>query len=103
MLIGANGSGKSNLLEAIGLLRASPREWREVTRKGGGVYDWIWKGERKNGTAKIEALISNPRDCVNAYRKGNRSFAVVGELNPKTLESLLPSFTRAIRTLAEKL
>jgi len=26
---------KSNLLEAINLLRAAPKEWREVTRKGG--------------------------------------------------------------------
>jgi len=60
VLIGANGSGKSNLLEAISLLRAAPKEWRDVTRKGGGVSEWIWKGEKKNGKAKIEALIGNP-------------------------------------------
>lgn len=59
VLIGANGSGKSNLLEAINLLRAAPREWREVTRKGGGVAEWIWKGEKRNGRAQIEALIDN--------------------------------------------
>ncbi len=61
VLIGANGSGKSNLLEAISFLRAAPREWREVTRKGGGVSEWIWKGEKKDGKAEIEALISNPK------------------------------------------
>lgn len=61
VLIGANGSGKSNLLEAISLLRAAPKEWREVTRKGGGVAEWIWKGEKKNGKARVEALISNPK------------------------------------------
>ncbi|MFM9885390.1 MAG: AAA family ATPase [Burkholderiales bacterium] len=60
VLVGANGSGKSNLLEAINLLRAAPKEWREVTRKGGGVAEWIWKGEKKNGKARIEALIANP-------------------------------------------
>ena len=61
VLIGANGSGKSNLLEAISLLRAAPKEWREVTRKGGGVSEWIWKGEKKNGKARIEALVVNPK------------------------------------------
>jgi predicted ATPase len=61
VLIGANGSGKSNLIEAINLLRAAPKEWREVTRKGGGVAEWIWKGEKKNGKARLEAVISNPK------------------------------------------
>lgn len=44
LLVGANGSGKSNLIEAIGLLRAAPKDWQEATRKGGGVAEWIWKG-----------------------------------------------------------
>lgn len=43
------------------------------------------------------------RDCTNAYKKGKRSFVVVGELNPTKLESLLPSFARAKMILAEKL
>lgn len=43
------------------------------------------------------------RNCSNAYTKGKRSFVVVGELNPETLESLLPSFTRAKKILTEKL
>lgn len=60
VLIGANGSGKSNLIEAINLLRAAPKEWREVTRKGGGIAEWIWKGEKKTGKAHVEAVISNP-------------------------------------------
>ena len=41
--------------------------------------------------------------CSNAYRKGKRSFVVVGELNPTALEPLLPSFVRAKRILNEKL
>ncbi|MCB1092732.1 MAG: AAA family ATPase, partial [Verrucomicrobiae bacterium] len=51
---------KSNLIEAISLLRAAPKEWREVTRKGGGVAEWIWKG-RKGMPAEIEAILGNPR------------------------------------------
>lgn len=45
LLVGPNGSGKSNLIEAISLLRAAPKDWQEATRKGGGVGEWIWKGD----------------------------------------------------------
>ncbi len=43
------------------------------------------------------------RECSNAYKKGKRSFVVVGELNPAALEPLLPSFARAKRILNAKL
>lgn len=59
LLIGPNGSGKSNLIESISLMRAAPKDWREVTRKGGGVGEWIWKGPG-GGTACLETLIGNP-------------------------------------------
>ena len=44
VFIGPNGSGKSNLIEAISFLRSAPKDMGEVTRKGGGVSEWIWKG-----------------------------------------------------------
>lgn len=44
VIIGTNGSGKSNLIEVINLMRAAPKDWSEVTRKNGGVSEWIWKG-----------------------------------------------------------
>ncbi len=59
VLIGPNGSGKSNLIEAIALLRAAKGDLGQVTRRGGGVREWIWKGDPE-GTASIEAVISNP-------------------------------------------
>ncbi|RYD35291.1 MAG: ATP-binding protein, partial [Verrucomicrobiaceae bacterium] len=40
LLIGPNGSGKSNLIEAISFMRAAPREFEDVTHKGGGVTEW---------------------------------------------------------------
>lgn len=45
VLIGANGSGKSNLIEAVALLRSLPDsdDFAEVLRKGGGVKEWLWK------------------------------------------------------------
>ena len=45
VLIGPNGSGKSNLIEVIGLLKAAPRELTKPIIEGGGVANWIWKGE----------------------------------------------------------
>lgn len=53
VFIGPNGSGKSNLIESISLMRSAPKEFRDVTRKGGGVGEWIWKGDPK-GVAKVE-------------------------------------------------
>jgi predicted ATPase len=44
VLIGPNGSGKSNFIEAISLMRAAPRDYRDVVRRGGGVREWLWKG-----------------------------------------------------------
>jgi predicted ATPase len=45
VLIGPNGSGKSNLIEAIELLRATPTGLASAIRDGGGVREWLWKGE----------------------------------------------------------
>lgn len=65
VLIGPNGSGKSNLLEALALLRAtpnrvSPNDLRTIIGRGGGVGEWIWKGNPK-GAAVLEAIVDNPR------------------------------------------
>ena len=58
LFIGPNGSGKSNLFEAINLMRATPKEVRDVTRKGGGVTEWIWKGDPE-GRASVEWFVRN--------------------------------------------
>ncbi len=49
------------------------------------------------------SLAHATRDCSNAYQKGERSFRVLGLLNPATLEKHLPSFARARRILNVKL
>lgn len=70
LFIGPNGSGKSNLIEAVSLMRSAPKEFREVTRKGGGVAEWIWKGQHtmpasikwtvrySNGSKPLEHFVS---------------------------------------------
>ena len=59
VLVGGNGSGKSNLIEAIRSLRASVKEWRDVLRKGGGVNEWIWKGDT-GAMATVEWIVQRP-------------------------------------------
>lgn len=59
VFIGPNGSGKSNLIEAISLMRSAPKDMRSVTRKGGGVAEWIWKGGLK-GAASVDWMVRNP-------------------------------------------
>lgn len=64
VIIGANASGKSNLIETLGFLRALPQDLTIPIREGGGVREWLWKGEQ-SGTfrtpiAQIEALINYP-------------------------------------------
>lgn len=55
VLIGPNASGKSNLIESFELLRATPTDLTEVIRAGGGVTEWLWKGERDvSGGARAE-------------------------------------------------
>jgi predicted ATPase len=57
VLIGPNGSGKSNLIEAISLLHAAPTDLAAAVRKGGGVREWIWKGN-PDATAVLEACVT---------------------------------------------
>ena len=60
VLIGPNGSGKSNLLESIDILRSAPRDLVAPIREGGGIHDWIWRGNPE-GAARIEAIVENPQ------------------------------------------
>jgi len=41
--------------------------------------------------------------CINKYEKNERSFALLAEVNPATLQTHLPAFARMIRILKEKL
>src|SRR5438132_9728851 len=67
VFIGANGSGKSNLIEALALMRATPvlpqatsnADVRGVVRRGGGAAEWVWKGAKEEPAA-LELVVSNP-------------------------------------------
>ena len=68
VLIGPNGSGKSNFIEAISLLSAAPTDITKPIDDGGGVRDWIWRGEPKVRFAEIDAdLASSDADPALRY------------------------------------
>lgn len=56
VLIGPNGSGKSNLIEGIELLHATPTGFANAIREGGGIREWLWKGESASVRGSIEAV-----------------------------------------------
>jgi predicted ATPase len=60
VLIGSDGSGKSNLTEIIGLLRNTPKDFADEVGAGGGISDLLWKrGSRARSiTASIQAVAS---------------------------------------------
>ncbi|MEB3338340.1 MAG: AAA family ATPase, partial [Leptolyngbyaceae bacterium] len=64
VIIGINASGKSNLMETIAFLRALPQDLSIPIREGGGVREWLWKGDQRVRqsvpTAHIKAVVAYP-------------------------------------------
>ena len=84
VLIGPNGAGKSNLIEIIGLLQAAPRDLATPIREGGGVGDWIWRGEEKAPAARVEAVVTYPSGqqalrYVFAFAERGQRFELIEE------------------------
>jgi predicted ATPase len=79
VLIGPNSSGKSNLLEAVDILRATPSDVTQPIRDGGGVEDYLWKGlaTKRVPTSEIEATVSYPEG--NGPLKYRLAFTMVGQ------------------------
>ena len=61
VLIGPNASGKSNLIEALSLLAAAPRDLQAPIIGGGGVRHWPWKGTSKIATATVDVTVEYPK------------------------------------------
>lgn len=69
VLIGPNASGKSNLVEILGLLASLPRDLQKAIREGGGSAEWLWKGGLKPpGTAEVAVVASGYGKAVLHYR-----------------------------------
>ena len=69
VLIGANGSGKSNLIDVIALLQAVPNDIVGFFRSNGPTEEWTWKGPGREETpfhiAEVAARLGNPGQPFN--------------------------------------
>jgi predicted ATPase len=95
VLIGPNSSGKSNLLEAVDILRATPSDVTQPIRDGGGVEDYLWKGlaAKRVPTSEIETTVYYPEG--NGPLKYRLGFTMVGqrfEISDEAIENPEPSF-----------
>ena len=77
VLIGANGAGKSNLIEAIGLLQSAPGNLLESVRTGGGITEWLWKGSDGAPVAEIDTTIFYPQGTMPLRHR--LKFTMVGQ------------------------
>jgi predicted ATPase len=59
IIIGTNGSGKSNFLEAFDLLQNLPLNIGIPIREGGGFSDWLYKGTKNASSATLDIIIDN--------------------------------------------
>ncbi len=57
ILIGPNACGKSNLIEAINILRATADDLAKPIREGGGIGEFLWKGNPPSDAASIVAQV----------------------------------------------
>ncbi|HYR06217.1 MAG TPA: AAA family ATPase, partial [Longimicrobium sp.] len=66
VLIGPNASGKSNLLEALALLRAAPNDLQSAIREGGGFGEYLWKGQQSVRRAQIHTTVARAAPGIQA-------------------------------------
>jgi predicted ATPase len=92
VLIGPNAAGKSNLIEALSLMRStavpqtSPStnaDLRGVVRRGGGVNEWVWKGGGSK-SASLDVVVHNPQGQqplrhVLSFRSDPQGFSLEDE------------------------
>ncbi|QCO03444.1 AAA family ATPase [Azospirillum argentinense] len=93
VLVGPNGAGKSNLIEAFELLQATPTNFAQAIRDGGGPSEWIWKGLEKNRIAHIDATIGPAPTQTPQYLRYKLSFSDVShrvEVVDEVIEELKP-------------
>ncbi len=68
VLIGSNASGKSNIIDVLGLLRATPNDLTAPIRDGGGIREWLWKGATDTPIAEpiaeIGATVRYPEGAI---------------------------------------
>ncbi len=75
VIIGPNASGKSNFIEVLELLRATPTDFAAAIRDGGGAAEWLWKGNYPATPAIMEVETGSDTGTPLKYRL---SFTTIG-------------------------
>ena len=92
VLIGPNASGKSNMIEALSLLQAAPRDLQAPIREGGGILDWIWKGGHGTLPAIVNVTVNYPKKPMALrYRLAFSESGARFELRDEALEDERPT------------
>jgi predicted ATPase len=100
VLIGPNASGKSNVIEALDLLRATADDLTAPIRAGGGVDEWLWKGNNsiKSPIAELNVTVYDPNAYYRLLLRHRLAFSMVGqrfELVDEAIENERPEFDGA--------
>ena len=102
VLIGPNASGKSNLIDAIRLLRSLPLDLQGAILRSGGGEAWFWKGltsENALATLRVDSTLSE--DLVGQSTTLTHTMGFVGwRFDPKVVhpwfETILDTTRREI-------
>ncbi len=83
VIIGANSSGKSNLVGLFSLLQAAPTDITKPIGAGGGIQEWLWKGADAPA-AELSVTLRREIEPIAlrytvAFRQGGQRFALVDE------------------------
>jgi predicted ATPase len=65
VLIGPNASGKSNLLEALAVLRAATNDLPGALRDGGGISEYVHKGPNDSTGATLQVIVANSTSAAH--------------------------------------
>jgi predicted ATPase len=83
ILIGANASGKSNLMDCIGLLRALPGNVSSYINDRGGTESWAWRGAKPStGISAIRSEFELQQESLiygMTFAAVERTFAIQSE------------------------
>ena len=92
VLIGPNASGKSNFIEVLELLRATPTDFATAIRDGGGAGEWLWKGSDPTQPAEIDVVLEKgtPTHRPLRYRLGFTDVKGRVEVVDEAIEELHP-------------
>lgn len=69
VLIGPNGSGESNLIDVVELLRVTPTAFASAIRDGSSVREGLWKGDSAPN-AKIKHASELPKAVRPSAARG---------------------------------